>query len=378
MRPSTPLIVPSLLALAVAAGAADGAPVTKTVKLTATPIPAVNAVMTSTVLSAANRGPFMMPMVTKTGIMHAGQAATFSKEQSEQSVSLGGISLMFAVNRDQQTFSIKPDKGAPVVLKGLGEGLAPQVLPAANKRKLALAFPVASAGKGDSFFTIRAATAAKGTLDGEVVQFLDDNVDGSWNTQDAFTIGNSPCFAPIAKRIATKKGVYSLDELAEDGSKAVFTPEAGDTIACTAKFTGESAGHAVIASEDGTLMTVVTGANDAVKLPAGSYKLQYGAVYSPAGKVMAVMLPGTLPAFTVASGGSDDAKDKKAKGPVLAYGGPFVLHFSSSFDKDKGKISVTPMVSLYGAGGEQYRDFRWQGTPTVYVNGKQNGAMGFG
>lgn len=375
MRPSSCLIAPSLLALAAAVCAADGAPVTKTVKLTATPLPLVNAVMTSTVPAGANRGQFVEPMVTKNGVILASQGATFSKGQTEQSVSIGSQSLMFSVNTDSQTFAIKPEKGAPVMLKPQGDGLAPLVLPGADKRKIAVSFPVASASKFQSLITMRASTAAKGSLDGEAILFLDDNLDGVWNTQDAFTIGASPCFAPMTKRLATKKGVYTLDELGADGSKAVFTPETGDTIACTAKFTGESAGHAVFTSADGSLATVVTGAGDQVRLPVGDYKLQYGAVYSKAGKVMAVIMPGSLPAFTIASNGADD---KKAKAPVLAYGGPFILRFTSRFDSSKNKISVDPSISLYGAGGEQYRDFRWQGTPTIYVNGKQNGSMGFG
>lgn len=364
--------VPTLIGLAALLSAADGAPVTKTVKLSAAPV-VPTAVMTSTVVAGANRNGFWSMMVSKNGIIQPAQGATFGKDQSEQVVSLGGQGFTFTVNRDTQAFAVKGDKGAASPLKGQGDGLTPLAVPLASKRKLALAFPIAKAAKGESFIGMRSAAAAKGTLDGEAIQFIDDNLDGSLNQADGFTIGTSPCYAPIAKRIATKKGVYTLDELADDGSKATFTPEAGDAVLVASKFTGESAGHAVIASEDGSLMTVLTGA-DAVKLPPGAYKLQYGTVYAATGKVMAVIVPGELAAFTVESAGAD-AKDAKKK-QVLAYGGPFRLGFTARIDN--GKLAVTPDITLNGAGGERYIDYRWQGPPTVYVNGKQNGSMGFG
>jgi hypothetical protein len=116
---------------------------------------------------------------------------------------------------------------------------------------------------------------------------------------------------------------------------------------------------------------VVTGAGDVVKLPAGGYKLLYGAVLGAKGQIMAAMVPGELPVYQLASAGGD-AKKK----PTFAYGGPFELHFKARV-KD-GKLAVEPAITLHGAGGEGYVDFRWQGTPTVYVNGKQNGSMGFG
>jgi hypothetical protein len=365
-------LVPTVLSLACAA---DGeVAVSKTVKLSVAPVPAPAAVFTPSVLATANKGGFWTQMVTKSGIVLAQQRVVFAKGQTETVFSLGGTSFNFQFSQENQAFALKPEKGAAVPLKQAQEGLAPQVLPIANKRKLPVAFPFATVGRAESFFVVRAATVVKGTLDGEQINFLDDNLDGVIDQQDAFSTGVSACYAPMPKRIVTKKGIWTVDEVAADGSKAVFTPDAAATVACSFKFSGESAGHAVIASADGSLIAVVTGANEAMKLPPGDYKLQYGAVYGANGKVMAAMIPGELPAFTVASAGAD-AKDAKKK-QVFAYGGPFVLKFTARVEA--GKLVVDPTVTLHGANGERYLDYRWQGPPTVYVNGKQNGSMGFG
>jgi len=361
-------LVPTLLSVA---WAAEDAATSKTVKLTATPVQWPAAVMTPSVIQAADKGGFQMQIVTKTGVVLPMQRAAFAKGQAEQVVSLGGVNLTFLVNRDNQTFALKPEKGNPVVLKKQGDGLTPTVVPLADKRKLPVAFPFASVSKLDSFFVLRAATTAKGSLDGEQIGFLDDDLDGKIDTSDVFTLGAACAFAPISKQVATKKGVWTIDAIAASGDQATFSPDAAATVPLTFVFTGESQGHAAISSEDGSLTTVVTGAKDVLKLPPGNYKLLHGVVVDGKGKVMAAVIPGELPAYTLASDGAD-AKKK----PIFAYGGPFKLGFKARMNN--GKLAVDPYITLAGAGGERYLDYRWQGPPTVYVNGKQNGSMGFG
>ena len=70
------------------------------------------------------------------------------------------------------------------------------------------------------------------------------------------------------------------------------------------------------------------------------------------------------------------AKGKAKAKAVFAYGGPFNLRFTAKVVN--GKLNVSPAITLHGVGGEQYIDYRWQGPPAVYVNGRQNGSMGFG
>jgi len=342
----------------------------KTVKLSSTPLPMPSAVMTPTVIRAADKGGFWLMMVSKSGVVLPMQRASFAQGQSDQTATIGGANINFQVNRDNRAFAIKPDKGNPVVMKQLNDGLAPTVVPLADKRKLPLAFPYAYVGKGESFFTMRAATTSKGALDGEQIHFLDDDLDGKIDKSDVYTLGANFCFTQVSDKIATKKGVWKLDEIAADGNQATFTLEDTPTVPLSFVFNGPSMGHAAFASADGSITTLVTGAKDVVKLPPGSYKLLHGVVADGKGKVMAAMIPGTLPAYTLASDG-----DAKAKA-TLAYGGPFVLKFTARMAG--GKLGVSPMITLHGAGGEEYVDFRWQGTPTVYVNGKQNGSMGFG
>jgi hypothetical protein len=363
-------LVPCLCALA-AVSAADAPPAaTKTVKLTMTGIPAPGLVMTGGVLQNAARRPFPLPMVSRGGTIIPNTAIIFGKDQTEQVMSLGGASFTFTVNPASQSFALKPEKGNPAPMKQQNEGYATIPLPLASKKKVALAFPYGRLNKIESMIAIRSGATAKGALDGEAINLLDDNIDGSYDGTDLIAIGASNCYAPLGKRIATKKGVYALGELDADGAKIAFTPDAAATVPVSFKFAGEGQGHAAFASADGDLVLTTTGVNEAFKLPPGSYKLLYGAVYGQANKVCAVMLPDKLQPFTVTSDG--DTKKK----PVIAYGGPFAFAFTARFAG--GKITVTPDVKLYGAGGEQYMDFRWQGTPTVYVNGKQNGSMGFG
>lgn len=360
-------LVPSLLSVACAADVLTGA---KTVKLSANAVPVPGAVMTPTVITGANQNGFRMMMVSKAGVLLPMQRATFAKDQGEQTVTVGGVNLTFVLNRDSRVFALKPEKGAAVPLKQQDDGLAATVVPLADKKKLPLAFPYAYVGRTESMFTMRAASTLKGTLDGEMINFLDDDLDGKIDKTDVFTLGQNFCYAAIPAKIATKKGVFAVGEIAEKGDQATFTPEETATVPLTFVYTGVSAGHAAIASQDGSIVTLVTGTKDVVKLPPGAYKLLHGVVVDGKGKVMAAMLPGQFPAYTLAS----DA-DPKQK-PVFAYGGPYKLGFKARVAN--GKITVTPDITLSGANGEEYVDFRWQGTPTVYVNGKQNGSMGFG
>ncbi len=361
-------LVPSLLTVACAA---DGAATSKTVRLSLAPVPVPTAVMTPSVLTAANKGNYWLQIVTKTGVVLPMQRAVFAKGQDDQTVTLGGVSLNFQVNRDGKVFALKPEKGNPITLKQQNDGLAPTVVPLADKRKLPVAFPYAYVSKLDSFFAMRAASTSKGPLDGDQIQFLDDDLDGDIDKDDVVSLGNSPCFAPIAKRIATKKGVWNIDELPAAGSTATFSPDASATVPLTFVFTGQSAGHAAIASEDGSLVTVVTGAKDVIKLPVGTYKLLHGVVVDGRGKVMAAMIPDKLAPFQLTS----EAADAKQK-PVFAYGGPFAMGFDAKMVN--GKLAVGTQIALHGVGGERYLDYRWQSLPSVYVNGKQIGSMEYG
>lgn len=377
------VVVPALLACACAcAVAAEGepaaappAPVAKQIALTVTGYPMVGSMVTPGALQAAQKPGFWAGVITRSGATCSAWPLDFNADTGmSQAVNLGGLALTFSFNAGKRQFEVALDKGAAVPLKAAKNGLEPLVLPLANKRKMAVAFPVAASGATGGYVYLRSAATCKGAVDGEALHLLDDDLDGSLTSKDLLGIGASPVFMPIPQRLATRKAVYAIGEIAPDGSRISVTPDATPTAACAMRFTGDSVGHAVIASADGGLLAVAIGSGEALRLPAGTYKIQYGAVYGKDGKAMAVMLPGELPALTIDQA-AIDAKDPKQK-PVLAWGGPFKLAFQAAMED--GKLSVKPDLRLLGNGGEEYRDFRWQGPPSVYVNGRQNGSMGFG
>lgn len=362
MRYLSLALLPTLLAAA--EDAAATAP--KPVKFKQAPLPAAECVWTAN--NVGDQMSVLMGLVTENGFTVPARNKV-DLAGGTGVLRVGGASFPLTYDKGSRFVTITPEGGKPIRLKEKPPGFTAEALPIDAKSKAFVAFPALMPSRSGAVLHYRNAAVMKGTVDSVAVSLYDDDCDGSYGGQaDGIATTAGLCFAPWANQIATKKGTFAISGLAADGSEATFT-----AIESTAKLTTAFKGagvecHAAFASADGATVFTTTG-KDTVLVPPGSYKLLHGAVFSPGkGNVVAWISPAD------ANAGEATAE----KPATIEWGGPFLLVFTAAKAKD-GKFTIDPSsIRLHGKNGERYRDFRWDGAPVVYVNGKNNGSMGFG
>jgi len=218
-------------------------------------------------------------------------------------------------------------------------------------------------------------------LDGQVVSFFDANTDGYYRAGDdgvaiGVPAGRCSVFSPLGKLMATRRGVYEIVRLAEDGSEVEYRPYEGKTAKLSFAWgASELEFCAAVGSEDGGLsfalpLSSVQGAE--VTVVPGRYNLLYGLVYSPTEKkLVGSVAGGNAGAVEVAAGESRS----------VTFGGPYTFAFAVT--AAGGHMGIhSSGSSLRGRGGEKYENFGWASEPQISLlsGGKSTplGKMEFG
>ncbi len=174
------------------------------------------------------------------------------------------------------------------------------------------------------------------------IRILDDNLDGkiTQDGRDAIAIGNSLCAQPLYKVHQIGNSFYQID-VAEDQSSITCTkiddPKPYKVSSPLLK-KGLLKALVVVDETNGQVFDLV---NCKAGIPAGEYKLSYGALATP--KDVVVIKPGRdFKAFTVAEGGGE-----------LGMGQPLKLLFTARLEG--ATVKVEPGVTVVGSAGEIYQ-----------------------
>jgi len=188
----------------------------------------------------------------------------------------------------------------------------------------------------------------QGLYEGTPIRIFDDNLDGAitQDGKDAIMVGRGGAAIPLWKFHQVGNRHCSL-EVAKDGSTVTVTPVSSPVLGIVE--TSFKHGLKVLAVVDSQGNSYDLTASGRTGIPAGSYKFIYGVLAD--GSNFAVIKPtGKCPAYEVQAG----------KINTLRIGAPVWLSFHASYDK--GMVSVSPAVNVYGASNEEYT-FDFSGGP---------------
>jgi hypothetical protein len=171
------------------------------------------------------------------------------------------------------------------------------------------------------------------------IRLIDDNLDGkiTQDGQDAIVIGSSPVALPLVRTHVIDGKEYDL-EVAEGAKTVAVTPrDSGEWGKVALPFRTAALRFLVLRSNTHAY-DVAGGAT----VPPGNYKLAYGLLTQ--GSERTIIAPGRdCPAYPI----------KADHLNILKIGPPFMVFFDASIQNDK--VSVSPPLSIVGAGCEQYR-----------------------
>lgn len=221
------------------------------------------------------------------------------------------------------------------------------------------------------FAEIHVNCAHKGTVDGQTVRLIDDNMDGKITQDglDAIAVGNVAAM-PLRRQHAIGDGHYQVSVDAE--GKELTATRLSDVATGTVEtsYKGSALGCLMLDDAAGGKSYDVV-ASGASGIPAGKYQLRYGAVVR-GGEVLVMERTNTMPEFEITAGKVNE----------LRIGAPLRVNFSARLLDDK--ITVMPNLQIMGAGDERYNlTFAGElGRPHVLMqNGSvtlQDAAMDYG
>jgi hypothetical protein len=228
----------------------------------------------------------------------------------------------------------------------------PLILTLADQRKYPVVFPLVYNYLTTCNINYRCGFVMAGKLKGKDLLLYDDNADSQFNSVDSYQSIKGSAFAPLERLVGTGDAVFELGEIAANGSSISCRDFAGATSELTIKYTGPTL-HAAWRGDSG--MTFTTASNSAkVTVATGSYLPIYGVTFDTKNDVCAVMIGGRAKPVAV--------QEKVA----TAFGAPFRLDFTLSVS---GKTATANPYGyrLYGAQGEEYAGFEYEGVPQLLV-----------
>ena len=320
-------------------------------------------------------------------VIYMGQPLAVGSGAAEGKHALAGKELKLGVRGTNLLVSYE---GVSTKLEQQEMGFGPVTLQISPGRSYVLAIPygyvyqyrvlgVFPQSRGDVM--LRSGAVQRFELDGQVVSFFDANTDGYYRAGDDGVAIGAPAvrcsvFSPLGKLMATRRGVYEIVRLAEDGSEVEYRPYEGKTSKLS--FAGGASDLefcAAVGSEDGGLsFALPLSSVQAAELTVvpGRYNLLYGLVYSPTEKkLVGSVAGGNAGAVEVAAGESRS----------VTFGGPYTFEFAVT--AAGGQMGIhSSGFSLRGRGGEKYENFGWASEPQIGVvsGGKSTplGKMEFG
>ena len=211
----------------------------------------------------------------------------------------------------------------------------------------------------------------KGTLGGMAVRIVDENMDGqiTQDGKDAILIGNSSFAQPLLKQHVIGNATYEL-AVSDKGDSLTFTKVTGLKTGQLDVPLLKSAGVGCLVMADesaGRAYDLVQTRN----VPAGTYKLVYGTIGQGPNMLMIRPTDKSLSYTT-----QEDAIN------TLKLGPNFHVAFGTTYNEAKKEATVIPMMSVTGAGNEQYSvNFSVARPHVAFTEGTQtikSGAMEFG
>lgn len=183
-------------------------------------------------------------------------------------------------------------------------------------------------------------------------------MDGLYDLKsDMYTLGDGLVFAPLTEVVATGNRLVRIESVAPDGSSMTFREapleEKGRL---KIKFDDKRIdAHLVVVSEDGKTSFVDQGKEKSTNLPAGTYRMVYGLVFSKReNRIAAIMLPNKMQPFVVEAG----------KTTKVTLGRDIALVFDAQ--RNGESIAINPYrTTIEGKDGERYYGYDVVGTPQV-------------
>lgn len=305
-----------------------------------------------------------------------GTSASFGAGGTEAALNALGAQMMIV--RSGPQFGLRANGGL-LPMRQAGNGFWPVAVPLDAKRSYLLAFPMLAGATNAPQIHYRCGFVMRGTLGGQAICLYDDNLDAKFRIEDdCMRLGEASSaptvFAPISKYIATPKGVYQIDSIAEDGSELAWSQYTGPAQKLTIGFASpEGEIHATFASQEMSFAAAANGRSSAaMSVVPGSYALSYGVVCAPRlQKVVAVVQAGKMQAVRVGM----------ERPGQMKLGGPFTIEFAYKYEN--GKLEIDPgRFHVRGICGEEYTNVKYAVEPQIaLVSGKQVlpvGKMKFG
>jgi hypothetical protein len=219
----------------------------------------------------------------------------FTPQSPRQVLTIGGMACTIQQGPAGFRLAIS-GKDADLRLSGLG--CAPAPLALAADPHYVLAFPRAFFFGDTATLYCRAGAVKTGTVGKCPILLYDENLDGCYRKRTAGLCVGDPgkigIFAPVADLLPTPEAVYRIERIAADGSALTLAPYAGPT----GRLKVESAAEDVecrlaLTSDDGQCSFGMLAEEQAMLLPAGTYRVPYGLLYRSLAKhAAAVVLPG--------------------------------------------------------------------------------------
>lgn len=286
---------------------------------------------------------FDLPAATSAPV---GQGIPIPHKNGENfAVEAKGTAVAVDIDGDQKTDVTVDADGGVVVLEGTAQ----------SGRPFRYSARMNAGMKGWSFTT---AGAQVGTINGQKVQLIDQNLNGRYDDYgvDAMVVGRTSVASFLSKVINVDGDLFEID-VAADGNSVSYAPYTGvrGTLdihgACETK---SKMVAAVVRSTDGRYSFELAKAIEGLKVPAGDYVLHSGAFGLGEGRVN--FTQGRSRPMTVAAG--EVSKPR--------WGGRLSGEFN--YARQGGEVSFHPdHVWYFGTAGEQYVNFTPLGKSPIFA-----------
>lgn len=287
------------------------------------------------------------------GAVRSGHSITFRKDDTTPfNIRIAGNDVGIICKGEKLFAKVGEREGA---MRMSGREVAPLPLKFEDGTQYALAFPTWSPSRtGGGFLTYRSAGEMVGRLGRSEIAIYDADCNGVYSAlSDAYRSGDSLVYAPIGSFITNGKEVFSVAEIANDGSQVTAT-EVEDKLGELTVDPGRGVQIFTVIQGSPELAFTTDGRTGTYTVVQGTYSLAYGVAL--AGRsIVALIEKGRLPEVTV---GSEDV--------TMEMGGPYQLAFRTM--KSGSSVSISPgYIQLLGKNGEEYTNFEFEGNPTVAV-----------
>jgi hypothetical protein len=211
--------------------------------------------------------------------------------------------------------------------------------------------------KTDAGWMYGPACSTRGTIGDTRITLIDANVNGRFGDvgEDAVIVGMGTAASFLGETMAVGNALYKV-EIAADGRRVDYKPYTGPTgeLDLQSRFdTKARLVHLVIGSKDGRHSFEVSNREGAMRVPAGLYTIQSGAL--GLGKSRVTIRQGRMRPIPV----------RKDKQKILAWGGPLSAEFSAQ--RGGGQVAFDPArIWYFGSAGEEYVDWTPLGKSPVF------------